>query len=51
MTPVAVVVVVTLVRSAVVVNVILLAGNEVTFLHAPALTPTAALAVAALFPS
>ena len=42
-TPVLVVVVLT------VVIVILLAGDEVLFLHAPALTPTAALAVVALF--
>ena len=44
-----VVVVVTLAHVVVVVNVILLLDNEVLFSHAPALTPTAALAVVALF--
>ena len=52
-TLVLVVVVVTLVLAAVVlvavVNVTLLAGDEILFLHAPALTPTGALAVVALF--
>ena len=54
-TLVLVVVVVTLVLAAVVVvaavNVTLLAGDEFLFLHAPALTPTVALAIVALFRS
>ena len=40
---------VTLVLVVVVVNVILLADDDVLFHHAPALTPTVALAVVALF--
>ena len=39
----------TLVLVVFVVIVTLLAGDEVLFLHAPALTPTGALAVVALF--
>ena len=46
---VAVVVVLFLAAVVVVVTVIFLAGDEVIFLHAPALTPTADLAVVALF--
>ena len=48
-TLVLVAVVVTLVLDVVVVNVILLADDEVLLPHAPAPTPTAALAVVALF--
>ena len=40
---------VTLVLVIVVVNVTILAGNEILFSHAPASTPTAALRVVALF--
>ena len=42
-------VVVTLVLVVAVVSVTLLSGDEVLFLHAPALTPTGALAIVALF--
>ena len=48
-TPVAVVVSLVLTAVVVAVNAILLAEDEVLFLHAPALIPTGALTVVALF--